>query len=320
MSLSRRSVRAGLGIGLSVVLLAAVLWRADPSKLRHALEAIQPGWFVAALAVNLAATWVMAVRWWVLLVARGRRDVPVGWLFETYLVALLAGQVLPTAVGGDAVRIVDLGRRTGSMAEATSSVVVDRVVGSAAVVVLAAAGALAGGGGLGTGAVAALEIGLALATAAVAFLLFSRRARVFLRPVVPVARGLRVEAPARSLYHAMHAYRNHAGALGWVFVLGLVAQLLRVAVIGLLAHGMGLHIGVATLLLLGPMLFLVTMVPVSLNGLGLREATFVVVLGGVGVAREDAFVLGLAFFAVGVLTALLGGVVLLRRSLVAHTA
>ena len=62
------------------------------------------------------------------------------------------------------------------------------------------------------------------------------------------------------------------------------------------------------------------MVPVSLNGLGLREATFVVVLGGVGVAREDAFVLGLAFFAVGVLTALLGGVVLLRRSLVAHTA
>jgi hypothetical protein len=223
-------------------------------------------------------------------------------------------------VGGDAVRVVDLGRRTGSMAEATSSVVVDRVVGSAAVVVLAAAGALAGGGGLGTGAVAALEIGLAVATAAVAFLLFSRRARVLLRPIVPVARGLRIEAPARSLYHAMHAYRNHAGALGLVFLLGLGAQLLRVAVIGLLAHGMGLHIGVATLLLLGPVLFLVTMVPVSLNGIGLREATFVVVLGGVGVAREDAFVLGLAFFAVGVLTALLGGVVLLRRSLVAHVA
>ncbi len=83
----------------------------------------------------------------------------------------------------------------------------------------------------------------------------------------------------------------------------------------LLAHGMGLSIGFGTLLLLCPVLFLVTIVPISLNGVGLREATFVVVLAGVAVAREDAFVLGLAFFAIGVLTALLGGVVLVRRSL-----
>ena len=80
-------------------------------------------------------------------------------------------------------------------------------------------------------------------------------------------------------------------------------------------HGMRLDVGFGTLLLLCPVLFLVTLVPISLNGVGLREATFVVVLASVGVAREDAFVLGLAFFAVGVVTALLGGLVLIRRSL-----
>jgi len=62
-------------------------------------------------------------------------------------------------------------------------------------------------------------------------------------------------------------------------------------------------------------LFLVTVVPASLNGIGLREATFVVVLAGAGVSREDAFALGLAYFAVGVITGALGGLALLRRSL-----
>ena len=87
-----------------------------------------------------------------------------------------------------------------------------------------------------------------------------------------------------------------------MFVLGVVAQGLRAVSICFLAQGMDLDLGFATLLVLCPVLFLVTVVPVSLNGIGLREATFVVVLGGAGVAREDAFALGLAFFAVGVLT------------------
>ena len=64
--------------------------------------------------------------------------------------------------------------------------------------------------------------------------------------------------------------------------------------------------------------FLVTIVPVSLNGIGLREATFVVVLRGADVGREDAFALGLAFFAVGVITGALGGLALLRRAMWAH--
>ena len=87
-----------------------------------------------------------------------------------------------------------------------------------------------------------------------------------------------------------------------MFVLGVLAQGMRAVSIYFLARGMDLDIGFATLLVLCPVLFLVTSCPLSLNGIGLREATFVVVLGGAGVAREDAFALGLAFFAVGVLS------------------
>jgi uncharacterized membrane protein YbhN (UPF0104 family) len=145
--------------------------------------------------------------------------------------------------------------------------------------------------------------------------LFSQRLQPLLRRLAPLAARLRAEGPLRALYRALHAYRGHPATLAWVFLLGVLAQGLRAVSIGFLATGMGLDLGFATLLVLCPVLFLVTVVPASLNGIGLREATFVVVLSGAGVSREDAFALGLAYFAVGVITGALGGLALLRRSL-----
>lgn len=311
-----RATRLALQIGLSVVLIAAVLWQADLHKIGSALRESSPGWFCAAIAINVVATFVMVVRWHLLLVARGRREPGIWWLFETYLIALLLGQVLPTAVGGDAVRAVDLARRTGARAEAVSSVVVDRVVGLAALGALAAGGALAGGSGIGRGTAIALGLLVVAATAVAAVALFAERLQPLLRRLAPLAARVRAEAALRSLYRALHAYRAHPATLAWVFALGAVAQALRAVSIGFLATGMGLDLSYATLLVLCPVLFLVTVVPASLNGIGLREATFVVVLGGAGVSREDAFALGLAYFAVGVIVGALGGVALLRRSLV----
>jgi uncharacterized protein (TIRG00374 family) len=316
--LTSAPARVALQVTLSVGLIAAVLWQADLHRIGHALRATSPGWFGAAIAISIVATGVMALRWHLLLLARGRREPGLWWLFETYSIALLLGQVLPTAVGGDAVRAIDLARRTGARAEAVSSVLVDRVVGLAALGALAAGGALAGGTGIGRGTAIALGLGVVAATGLAAVALFSLRLRPLLRRLTPLARRLRAERALGALYHALHAYRGHPGALGLVLLLGIAAQGMRAISIWFLAQGMHLGLGFASLLVLCPILFLVTIVPVSLNGIGLREATFVVVLRGADVGREDAFALGLAYFAVGVLTAGLGGLALLRRAVAAH--
>ena len=169
-----------------------------------------------------------------LLVARGRREPGFGWLLETTLVALLLGQVLPTAVGGDAVRAIDLARRTGAAGRGVSSVLVDKIVGTGALVVLAAAGAAAGGGGLGGTTVLAIELARRpRLRPAASRSCFSRRARRVLRPLRAArTRACAIEAPARALYDALHAYRGHPRALTWVFVLACVAQFLRVIVVG----------------------------------------------------------------------------------------
>ena len=181
------------------------------------------------------------------------------------------------------------------------------MVGPAALGVLAAAGALAGGSGIGRGTAVALGLGVLAVTALAAWRSSPRRLQPLSAPLRPAGRApaRRGRRCARSTTRCtpIAAIRR---TLAWVFVLGVLAQGLRVVSIGFLAEGMGLDISFATLLVLCPVLFLVTIVPVSLNGIGLREATFVVVLGGAGVSREDAFALGLAYFAVG-LSGALGG-------------
>ena len=69
-----RPARLALQVGLSVGLIAAVLWQADLHKIGNALRESSPGWFGAAIAINIVATVVMVVRWHLLLVARGRRE------------------------------------------------------------------------------------------------------------------------------------------------------------------------------------------------------------------------------------------------------
>ena len=78
----------------------------------------------------------MAWRWQLLLRAKGIA-VPIGWLTRTYFVALFLGQFLPAAMGGDAVRAVELARRTRRAPEAVASVLIDRLVGVVSLVALA---------------------------------------------------------------------------------------------------------------------------------------------------------------------------------------
>ena len=130
---------------VSAVLLAAILQWAGIHQVLHELSRTQLRWFVPAVLVSIATVPLMAFRWRLLLSAK-RIDVPIAWLTRTYFVALFAGQFLPAAIGGDAVRAVELGRRTHDAPEAVASVLIDRLVGLVSLVVLALAAVIAGGG------------------------------------------------------------------------------------------------------------------------------------------------------------------------------
>jgi glycosyltransferase 2 family protein len=306
-----RRTRVTLEALVSAVLIVAILQWAGIHRVLHELSHTQLMWFIPAVAVSVATVPVMALRWRLLLSAKGI-DVSLGWLTRTYFVALFAGQFLPAAIGGDAVRAVELGRLTHDAPEAVASVLIDRLVGLVSLVVLAIAAVAVGGGSAQRPGVIAAEAAFGLAAAGALALLFSSRLRgVVARALEPRPDGHRL-ASGGKFYDALHSYRGHRGTLALVGGLALVVQLARVGVIALLTRALSLDVPDSVILLTGPVVFASLALPVSLNGIGVREGVFVYFLHGYA-AQPQAVALGLAFYAVGTITALGGAVVLAVR-------
>jgi glycosyltransferase 2 family protein len=312
-----RRVRIAVQLVVSGGVIAFLLWQLD---LRRTLELVGESdvrYVVAALGIFLATTWVMAWRWGVLLAAKGIHE-PFGWLVRMYFVGYAAGQVLPTAVGGDAVRIIEHARRRPTAkADAAAAVLMERVLGSAGTLVLVALGLVVAAGRYeGIRLLVVIEVIFVGVMIVLGILLFSTATRRQLQQrIFPLGRRLRLERPLGSLYTALHEYRSALSSLTLVLGVTVLIQFSRVMAIWMCGEAVGVELSPLVFVILGPLLFLVHMVPFTLNGLGVREAFFVAFLGRFGVDPEPAFAVGFLFYAVSAAIALPGGFIVLWRSL-----
>ena len=312
----RRPVKVALQVLVSVGVLAFLLWQINLDQTLDIIRDSQWGYVLASFVIFLGTTWIMAWRWGALLAAKGIHE-PFSWLLRMYFVSYAAGQVLPTAVGGDAVRIIEHSRRRpDAKATAAGAVFMERVIGSAATLILAAVGlAVAAGRYEGARLLFVLEVVFVAAMILLGLMLFSRRLGETLeRRLFPLGRRVKLERPLQSLYWAMHEYRLSPGVLTVVLGVTVISQFLRVIAIWLCGEAVGADVSPVVYIILGPLLFLVQMVPFTLNGLGVREAFFVVFLGRFGVPEDVAFAAGFLFYAVSIATSLPGGFILLWRS------
>ncbi len=198
------------------------------------------------------SVWPMAWRWQKLLAARGIHD-KLSWLVRAYFVAYTAGQVLPTAVGGDAVRIYETAKRhPGEGGPVAGSVLLERALGGAATLTLAGVGFALAVGRYNVGPYVWIELGFVVATVLLAIGLFSRRARPVLARTVPLLRKIRVERPIRATYESIHSYREHPRLLGGVFALTVAVQSVRVLAIWSAGKAVGVEPLAAALLRDGP--------------------------------------------------------------------
>jgi glycosyltransferase 2 family protein len=275
-----------------------VLTRADLGETIRLLTDAHAGYVAAAVALVFVTVLPMAWRWQRLLVAKGIRD-RLSWLVRAYFVAYTAGQILPTAVGGDAIRIFETARRHPNAAGVIAgSVLLERAVGAAATLVLAAVGFVLAYGTYDVGAYLWLELGLVVVVALGGVLMFSRTARPVLGRGRPLLRRLRLERPVRSVYEGIHAYRENVALLVGVFALTIAVQAVRILSIWLTGKSVGVELSPRAYYVMGPLLFLVMLVPFTINGLAIRESFFVSFLTTLGVGADPALATGLLFFVI----------------------
>ena len=310
-----RTLRLVATLVVTGLCTAYLVWKIDLTQTLHLLAHAEIGYFLAAVAIMIGSVWPMAWRWQQLLRARGIDD-RLSWLTRAYFVAYTAGQLLPTAVGGDAVRIYETARRhTGRGGDVAGSVLLERALGGAATLALAAVGFLLAIGHYPVGPYLWIEGAFVIGTIVLAVALFSRRVRPLLAKTVPLLRLIRLERPIRAAYEGIHAYRDHPGLLLGVFTLTLAVQTVRVLAIWFAGKAVGVDLSPRPYYVMGPLLFLVLLVPFSVNGIAVRESFFVSFLGNLGVDADKAFATGFLFFVVTLCLSVPGAVLLGWQSL-----
>jgi uncharacterized protein (TIRG00374 family) len=304
-------------LAVSAGIIALLVWQIDVGRTADLVLSSHAGYLALALAIYVATTWAMAWRWQLLLGSKGIHE-PLGWLTKLYFIGYAAGQVLPTSLGGDAVRIVEHGRRRPTQrAEAAGAVLMERVLGAAGTLLLVAVGlAIAAGRYDDIEVFVWMEVVSVAAVVILAVLLFSRTTRRHLRErVFPLGRRIRIESVVSSLYEALHSYRSKPGTIAIVLAVTISTQLVRIMAIWLCGEAVGESPSPLAYIVVGPLLFLVMLIPFTINGLGAREAFFLAFLPRFGVSNDAAVATGFLFYAVTVATAVPGGLILLWRSL-----
>jgi uncharacterized protein (TIRG00374 family) len=307
----KRSLRIGLTLALTGLALAYLVWKVDLRATLDVLLDADPWWFALSVAIMIGTALPMALRWQWLMRAQGMEDRFL-WLTRAYFVSYTASQVLPTSIGGDAMRVYETARRhVGRTADVTAIILLERGLGGAGTVLLGAIGFLLAIGTYDVNAYLWLEGFFVFGTIALIFLFFARSARPLLRRSRPLLRRLKIERPLRAFYDGVHHFRGHMRLLAVVFVFTTAIQAVRILSIWAAGKAVGIELGPRIYYVMGPLFFLVLLVPFTLNGIAVREAFFVSFLGSVGVPADQAFAAGFLFFLVTTALALPGAAILL---------
>ncbi len=285
-----------LRTGVSISLLAWFASKIDLHSLLYAFLGLSVYAWVIAFLMYLASQVVSSTRWYLL--ARAL-DFPGPWsmYLRYYFIGMYFNLFLPTSVGGDVLKVVFISRGESKKLMATYSVLADRLFGLAAMFLLGAGAVLIENGILPSH----FEHLLCLAgLCAIAILLGLPLVYRVLSSIWPVL-GERLAI--------LLVFWKRPGVLFAAMGLSLVLQALGMGAVTLLAKAMGLRPPMAFYFAAFPLVAILTLLPISLNGIGIREGGFIYFLGLKGISAEKAITLSLSFFAVQVLAALIGGLV-----------
>jgi uncharacterized membrane protein YbhN (UPF0104 family) len=282
-----------LRLGVSAGLFGYVAWRTDWGQVGQAFARLRVGLWLAAVGLYALTQVVSALRWQLLARPLGFRR-PLGQLTGFYFIGMFFNLLLPTSVGGDVVRAWYLDGRSGRRSAAFLSVLVDRASGLLVLLSLACLGLLLYPGELPSrihwsvwGTAGAAVAGLAALGVGYRFL------------------GERYQA-FRDL-----AVNLRPGALAVTTGLSVAVQAANVAVVWLVGEAVGAAVPAAYYWILVPMVTLLTLLPVSLNGMGVREEGTILFLAPLGVAEGTALAVAFLWFAVFTTASLCGGLVYL---------
>ncbi|UCE19133.1 MAG: flippase-like domain-containing protein [Gemmatimonadota bacterium] len=302
----KRAITTFLKAAVGISLLVFLLSKTDLSEIWALVKASRFEFLLLAVLAYIASIVVISFRWRLLLYAHHMK-VSVHSLVIYYFIGFFVNNFLPTSIGGDIVRTLDLARKSGRRAESAASVLMERVIGLTAIVFLALIGLLL---------VGRIDYKPRLFLVVFVFLGFLLILFVSIFYDLPLGglkrwiqeiQFLEFGRRIKKLHGCLKLYRDSKNALGGVFFVSIVYQLMNAVFVYCVSLTLGLGVKFYYFLLFVPLIGLVGFIPISINAVGLREGGYVFLLARIERSSAEALSLALLVYAITLAVSLIGG-------------
>ncbi|MSQ47781.1 MAG: flippase-like domain-containing protein [Deltaproteobacteria bacterium] len=293
-------------LALSGGLFTLLFWSIDLDDFREQLSAARLDLVVVTFLGYLLTQLLSAYKWQVLARPLGFHH-PLRVFGVYYFVGMYLNLFMPSTIAGDVGRGLLLATRSGRVS-ALQSVLADRVTGVVMLLWVSALGFLCFGPTVFPATVAYGVVGVAVLTVA-GWWIAPRVVSVLFTPG---------HAVHRVWENFFQPYHDQAGLLGYACLLSFGLHCLQLGLQVVLAYALHLSVPLWYLILFIPLVHILSALPVSFGGIGVRESSYVMFLALVGIGRHEAAAFGVLWSVLGLGAGLVGGVVLLLSPEVQH--
>ncbi len=310
MSVFKKIASVLFRVSISFILLALLFKfnKIDIHNLVNDIKGADSLFLCAAFAVFFLGYILGFLRWRMLLKAAGIR-IPLKKLISSFSGGIFFSIFLPSTIGGDVVRAADLAEHTNKAKEIIATVFLDRLSGYIGLVIVVLPALVLGRGLVRDKVVFSSVVVIISVLAFILLVLFNNFIYSRLTRFLSAPGAGRIKEAIKDVHREIHIFRQRRKVIIYNLILSVFIQVILPVSIYLIGCSLGVKVNFIYFLVFLPIIGAITLIPISIGGLGLRESLFVVYFAKAGVVKQLALAMSLLSFSFIVIYGAIGGLI-----------
>lgn len=310
MQLFKKFLSIFLRIGISLILLV-LLFKFNKIDLPGLWETIRNAnkFFLLLSFIVFFLSYVLCLLRWKMLLNAADIHLPLKRVIISFSGGIFFNLFLPSTIGGDVMRSADLAAHTKKTSEVIATVFVDRLSGYMGLVILILLAVSFGWKYFQHASVLLSVIIIITILAGVLLVLFNKSAYVRINNFLSAPGAGKIKAALKNLHHEIHIFRHQKRMLFNNVMLSLLVQAAGPLSFYFIALALGINIKAIYFFVFLPIIGAITLLPISIGGLGLRDASTIFYFGKVGVTEHMSLAMSLLSFGFIIIFGAVGGII-----------
>ena len=295
-------------VGISILLLVLLFRQADEKSLLEIIKGINKPLFCLSFLVA-SLTYILGVWRWATLLKAVNINIPLKRIITSFSGGIFFSLFLPSTIGGDFLRSVDRSVHTKKPKEVIATILLDRLSGYIGLVILAILAMFLGWKVLEDSSVL-ISLGIIIGLLAVVLLvLFNKFLYTRINGFLKNPNAGKIRDMITELHEEIHLFRDKPKVVIKNIFISILVQATPPLTFYIIALSLGLKISLVYFFIFLPIIGAISLLPISIGGLGLRDASTIFFFAKVGVGKNLAFAMSLLSFSFILFYGVAGGLI-----------